>query len=186
MRFCLVTMMALVLAACGGEAPDKAVAKKPSAGATMPTPGGDDAVAAVRESAGTPVAQLRFVIGTRPVAGKPFRLQLIASAAVAVPQLSVTIESAALRVDPPAVALALAESGSGAARQFSASHDFSVVGMQEGLVELTVRLATDADTPETVYVIPVLVSRTGAEAGTPASDKPDPAAKADNPKPQKG
>ncbi len=186
MRFLLVAMMALVLAACGGEAPDKAAAKKPAAGVAMPVFGGDDAVAAVRESAGTPVVQLRFVIASRPVAGQPFRLQLVASAPVAIPQLSIKMESATLRIDPVAAVLALGESGGDAAHQYSGSHDFTVLAAQEGLTAVTVHLLTDADMPETVYVIPVLVARVGTEAGPPASDKPDPAAKGDNAQPKKG
>jgi hypothetical protein len=192
MRFILVAMLALVLSACSGKGSDRDATNKRSASAPMPAFGGDDAVAAVRESAGTPVAQLRFVIDTRPVAGKPFRVQLIATAAAPTPRLSVTVDSDTLRIDPSSVELALDESDSAGAFQYGASHDFMVVAQNEGLAEMAVHLTTDADTPETVYVIPVLVAKAGATepARAPSSEeavvKPDPATGGNNRQPQKG
>jgi len=160
MRTCLLAISALLLAACGGASPDAGTgAGRPATGAAIARPAStDDAVAAVLESPGTPVAQLRFLIDSRPVAGKPFRLQLIASAGEAVSPLSLGLESADLAVDPANASLALRETGSGAVHQYSASRDFMVSAQHAGLVELTVHLTGDTAEPETLYVIPVLVA----------------------------
>jgi hypothetical protein len=181
-------MMMLALSACGGKSPDGAGAAGSSASAPMRAFGGDDAVAAVRESAGTPSVQLRFVLDTRPVVDKPFRLQLVASAAEPIPQLWVSVESAGLNVDPASVALVLTEAGSSTPQQFSARHDLTVLAHQAGLAEVTVRMVRDADSPEMIYIIPVLVA--GAESTTgpqaPVSDKSDPAPKGNDGQPEQG
>ena len=177
MRICLVSMMALCLTACGEKPADQAATKKPAAQATRPVAASDDAVAAVIDSQGTPVAQLRFVIDSRPVAGKPFRLQLIASAADAV-QLQLSTQSDNLVVDPAALALDLQDSGGAGSNHFVATQDFMVLARQEGLFELFVHLTADTAGPDTVYSVPVLVAKSDTAAAP--SDKADPAAKGDH------
>lgn len=185
MKHFLVATLALVLAACGSKGEDE-TAPAASTAESRPAASGNDSVAAVLESLGTPAAQLRFVIDTRPVAGKPFGLQLIAFASEPVPQLLVAIESDQLRLDATAVELDLSqEVDGGTARSYSASYDLLATAREEGLAEVSVRLRADADSPEAVYVIPVLVSAPeGGEATqAPASDKPDPAPEADHGQP---
>lgn len=178
--------MALVLAACGSKSKDDA-AQATSATGARPAAGGDDSVPAALQSQGAPVAQLRFLIDTRPVVGKPFRLQLIASTVAPIPQLHVSIETEGLSIDAgnDVPELVLEETGSGSARAYAASRDLTLTGSDAGLAAVSVRLATGPDAPETVYVIPVLVAKAEAGAVTPApeSDKADPATKADNGQP---
>lgn len=185
MKHFLVAMLALALAACGSKGEDEATPAASTAG-SRPVAVGNDSVAAVLESQGTPAAQLRFLIETRPVAGKQFGLQLIASASEPVPQLLVAIESDQLRFDAASIELDLSqESDAGTARTYSASHDLLASAREEGLAEVTVRLRADADSPEAVYVFPVLVARPepGEATQATASDKPDPAPEADNGQP---
>ncbi len=178
MRIALVALLALLLPACGSKTEETAAARHSTATTTHTA--GEDEVAAVLESAGTPLAKVRFVIDSRPVAGTPFNLKLVVSAAGPVPQLVVTAESGDFRIDPASMALPLneAEAQSGIGREFRGSHDFSATAQHDGLTQVNVHLTTEPDVPETLYVIPVLVSKPGAPnaAGAPASDKPDPAA----------
>ncbi len=177
MRIALVAMLALVLPACGSKTEEAATAKHAAAAATHIAV--DDEVAAVVDSAGTPLAKVRFVIDSRPVSGKPFNLKLVFSAAGPVPQLVVRAESADLKIDAPAAPVQLSETeAQSGGREFRGTRDITVLAPQDGLAEVNVHLNADADTPETVYVIPVLVSKPGAAtpAAAPASDKPDPAA----------
>jgi hypothetical protein len=176
--------MALVLSACGGKPEGEAATGRAPATAPVAAPS-DDSVAAVKLSQGTPLAQLRFVIDARPEVGKTFRMQLVVAGATE-PQLRLELQSDSLRVDPAGAALELAGSGTGAERVYGGSHDFLVVGTQEGLAEVTVRLAAGDGAAETVYSIPVLVTKPGAPDGAPASDKPDPAAADNHGKPEKG
>jgi hypothetical protein len=180
----MVATMALVVSACGskggGEAADgRATRAAPSASAA------EESVAAVRVSQGTPLADLRFVLGSRPEVGKTFHLQVIVSGATE-PQLRLALQSDVLRVDPAGAALDLTGSGTGTSRVYGGSHEFLVVGTQEGLAEVTVRLAAGEGAPETVYSIPLLVTGAVAPAAAPASDKPDPAAADNHGKPEKG
>jgi hypothetical protein len=184
MRLCLVATMTLVLSACGSKTEGEAAVGK--APATAPVPGaGDDGVAAVKLSLGAPLAQLRFVIDSRPEVDRTFRMQLVVSGATE-PQLRLALQSDVLRVDPAGAALELSGSGAGGAGAYGGSQDFLLVGTQEGLAEVTVRLAAGEGAPETVYSIPVMVTKPGAPKGAPASDKPDPAAADDHGKPKKG
>jgi len=172
MRIALVAMLALALAACGSKTEEAVPAKKHTAAAATHPPA-DDEVAAVLESTGTALAQLRFVIAERPVVGKPFNLKLIVSATAPLPQLLLTAESNDFLIDPANFPLPLteAEAASGG-REYRGSHDFSVTAAKEGLAELSVHLTVGPDASEALYVIPVLVVKPAA----PASDKPDPAA----------
>lgn len=186
MKYLLVATMALALAACGSKSEDE-TASMTSAAGPRPIIGGNDSVAAVLDSQGTPVAQLRFVIDTRPVVNKPFRLQLLASATAPVSQIQLTAESDSLLIDPGNAVLELVqeEAASGGARNYSATHDLDVTAKDPGLAEVFVHLTTGPDTPETRYVIPVLVAKpqSAAPAQAPPSDKPDPAPEADNGQP---
>jgi hypothetical protein len=156
MRIGLVATLALVLCACGSKDEDGAVSKQ--AAATAVAALGDESVAAVLESPGTPFAKLRFLVESRPVVGKPFNLTLTVTTGEPVPQLLVTPESTVLTATPANVMVALGHAGD-TSREFSASHVFSVTANQEGLAELTVHLTTEGDTPEALYIIPVLVAK---------------------------
>lgn len=186
MKYFLVVTMALVLAACGSKGEDE-TAPVAATGGSSPAIGGNDSVAAALDSPGTPVAQLRFVIDTRPVVGKPFRVQLVATATTPVSPLVLVAESDSLRIDPANAVLDLAqlESAAGAARSYSATHDLTVTAKDTGLAEVFVRLTSGLDSPETRYVIPVLVAK-AESAGTaqaPPSDKPDPATETEHAQP---
>ena len=185
MRICLIATLALLVAACSGKSEPTATTHKTVAPTLALSGSGDDAVAAVLESQGKPLAQLGFVIDSRPVVGRAFRLQLLVSATTALPAIQLTTESDVLHIDPPGAALTLSESGSGGVRTYSAQHDFTLTAAQPGLTELTVHLTADADSPETVYAIPVVVGAAGA-ANAPASGKADPPAAADHAQPKKG
>lgn len=149
--------MALAVTACGGKSDEGSTAAP--AGTTAPASGAprsDDVVAAVLQSPGVPVAKLSFQIESRPVAGKPFAMKLLASATQALPELQLTIESSSLIAAPDTALLALDAAGT------TVGHDLTVTARQEGLAELTVRLK--AGMAESVYVIPVLVTSAAAAA----------------------
>jgi hypothetical protein len=65
-----------------------------------------------------------------------------------------------MTVEPPTVMLVLGEAVGGS--ENINSHTFSVTAAQEGLAELSVRLTTAPEVPETVYIMPVLVSKPGS------------------------
>jgi hypothetical protein len=185
MKHLLVATMALALAACGSAGDDDASSAE-AASFRVPTVG-DESVAAVLDSPGMPVAQLRFLIDTQPVVGKPFLVRLTASATSAVSRLQVAADSDSLLVEPASAVLELAldESSAGTSRTYKATQDLMVLAKQGGLAAVSVRIATGPDSTETVYSIPVLVAEAGTGTAAPvtASDEPDPAAKADNGQP---
>jgi hypothetical protein len=158
MRIALVAMLALVLSACGSKTEDGAAAQKRTATASAQVPGGDE-VAAVLDSPGTPVAKVRFVIESRPVAGRSFNVKVIVSSATPVPQMLLAVKADELMVEPASVMLVLGEAAGG---ENINSQTFSVTAPKEGLTELAVHLSTDAAAAETRYMIPVLVARAGA------------------------
>jgi hypothetical protein len=157
MRIGLVAMLVLVLAACGSQTDENAA--KRTAGNSVKTQGSDE-VAAVLESAGAPVAKVQFVIESLPVVGKPFNVKVVVSSATPVPQLRLSVTSAGFTIEPPTVLLVLADAGNGGGN--INTQTFSVTAQQEGLSELAVHLATDADAPETLYKIPLLVTKPAA------------------------
>lgn len=159
MRNALVAMLALALAACGSKTEEEGAAQRAAAASAQVA--GSDEVAAVLESAGTPVARVRFVIESRPAVGRAFNVKVVVASPTPVPQLLVKVTGTDLVVEPPTVMLVLGESG-GAGSENVNSHTFSVTAQQEGLVELAVHLATAPEIPETVYIVPVLVSKPGA------------------------
>jgi hypothetical protein len=154
-----LAVLTLGLVACGDtpgpeSGPNSAVSTQ--ARSATGGPRGSDAVSAVRLSEGAPVAELEFVIDSRPVAGKPFHVKLQVSAAAPVPALQLAAESTSLIVAPASATLAI-ESADQPAVQ-----DLTVTAPAAGLLELGVRLKS-GDAPETLYSIPVLVA--AAEAG---------------------
>lgn len=172
MRTSLVALLLLALAACGrGGSADQPQAAAAGTGttATAASPAAE-AVAAVLQSAGTPLARLQFVIGERPVAGVAFPINLLATAAAGAEPATVrlTAESDGLILQEASAVLALGAAGD------PATHAVTARAAGEGLYEVTVRLVVDADLPATVYVIPVLV------AAAAASDEADPPAQADH------
>jgi hypothetical protein len=167
MRFgaAAVAALALALAACEKK-PEQAAAPTSPKGQAAPavdTRSGDpDAVAAVLQSPGAPAVSLAFVVGARPVVGKPFALKLLVSAAEPVPALELAIESADLIVSPATGVLALASAGT------AAEHELVATPRQEGISSLTVRLRASPDATESVYVVPVLVPDAQTAAQTAA------------------
>jgi hypothetical protein len=183
MKHVLVATMVLFLTACGRGGGDQA-ASTTSATGSRPAAAGGDSVAAVLESQGTPLAQVRFVIDTRPEVGKPFHVQLIVSATVSTPPLRLVAESDRLVLDDANVELKLEAEGTGASRAYTARHELPVTAQKAGLAEVFVHLTSGEESQETLYAIPLLVAKAepAAPAG-PASDKPDPAAESDHGQP---
>lgn len=146
----------LVLTGCGGGAPDESGAGGPSTAKPAASVAGADAVSAVLQTAGTPVARLQFELESRPVVGQSFKVRLLASAAQPVPTLQLTAESAELTLENPSTLLVLETADA------SAAHELSVVAAHEGLVEIIVKLRAGPDQPEAIYAIPVLVGAPAA------------------------
>lgn len=159
MRHALVAMLALALAACGSKTEEEGAAQRAAAASALVV--GSDEVAAVLESRGTPLAKVRFVVESRPVAGRAFNVKVVVASATPVPQLLLKVSGTDLAVEPSTVMLVLGEP-SGTGTENINSHTFAVTAEQEGLAELAVRLTTTPDTPETLYLIPLLVSKPGA------------------------
>ena len=158
MRIGLVAALALLLCACGSKDEDGAADKQAAATAVKTL--GDESVAAVKESPGTPVARLRFLVESRPVVGKPFNVKLTLAGDQHVPQLLVRPESTALDSTPERVMVSLGQAGD-TGREFTAVQVFSLVANQEGLVELAVHLTVEGEATGTLYLIPILVARQG-------------------------
>jgi hypothetical protein len=156
MRIGLVAALALVLCACGSKDEEGAANKQAAAKAVAVL--GDESVDAALGSPGTPFARLRFLVESRPEVGKPFNLKLTVTTEVPVPQLLITPESPVLAATPASVMVALGHAGD-TSREFSASHVFSITANQEGLAEMVVHLKAEGDTPEVLYIIPVLVAK---------------------------
>jgi hypothetical protein len=152
-------MLALALAACGSKTEEEGAAQRAAAASAMVA--GSDETAAVLESRGTPLAKVRFVVESRPVVGRPFNVKVVVASATPVPQLLVKVTGTNLAVEPASVMLVLGDPV-GAGTESSNSHTFAVTAEQEGLTELAVHLTTTPDVPETLYLIPLLVSKPGA------------------------
>src|SRR5688572_3959238 len=102
--------MVLVLCACGSKSEDDAGDGTQAASATANNgsrAGANDAVAAVLQSEGTPVARVVFVLETRPVVGQPFSIKLEITAAEPVAALQLSAESATLILAPTSATVAL-------------------------------------------------------------------------------
>lgn len=158
MRIGLVATLALALCACGSKEDDSATSTQAATNAVAAL--GDESVAAVKESPGTPVARLRFLLESRPVVGKPFNVKLTMAGDEHVPQLLVRPESTALLATPERVMVALGHAGD-TTREFTAVQVFSLIANQEGLLELAVNLTVEGEATSTVYLIPILVSKPG-------------------------
>ncbi len=152
----LVTMLvaALVVAGCikgdqaGGGAGGQAPAAAPVTGA--------DAVAAVLQSPpGTSIAKLGFAVTAKPAVGVQTILRLDISAAAPVPTLVLVAESEGVTIDPATARVNLALPTADKV----ATHAVRFTSLREGLAEITVRLSDGgADSPQTIYAIPVLVA----------------------------
>jgi hypothetical protein len=148
-RLLIPLIAALAISACSGE---KAEGDAPAT-IKAPAAAGADAAAAVLQSGGTPVAKLGFVVVTKPMAGAQSELRLDLSATAAVPALQVHTEAELITIDP-----ATATTGVSLEAGKTVSHVVRITPQREGLTKLTVRLRSAADSNETVYDIPVLVS----------------------------
>jgi hypothetical protein len=145
--------MVLLLPACGSkDATDAATGGSGRGSGVAGTQAGDDSVAAVIQSVGTPVATLRYSLPERPVAGRPFQVRLSASAPQPVPGLQLTVESTELEFSPERFGLALEQEDS------AADQDLTVIAREQGLVDLVVRLTADGVRGETVYAVPLMVT----------------------------
>jgi hypothetical protein len=154
-RMLAVLVAGVSVAGCSGEkAGDAAPAVNKA-----PVVQGADAVAAVLQSSGTPLAKLGFVVATRPVAGMPLELRLDLSSASGVPAVQVRVEAQSFAIDPATAQVSVAvEAGR------TVSHHVNLTPQKEGLAEVTVRLRS-ADSAETVYAIPVLVAAAATSGG---------------------
>lgn len=157
MRSALVAVVVLVLAGCDGGASGDADGAGTGAAAPAVAAAGAEAVNAVLQTPGTPVARLQFVIETRPTVGQSFKVQLLANSPEAVPTLQLVSESAELTLENPSTLLVLESSDA------SATHELTAVASQEGLAEIIVKLRGDPAGPEAVYSIPVLVVAPAAD-----------------------
>ncbi|MEO8315373.1 MAG: hypothetical protein ABI645_11315 [Pseudomonadota bacterium] len=148
-RLLPILLVALVASGCSREK-----AEGGASAAKAPTAAPAEAVAAVLQSGGTPIAKLGFIVVTRPVVGAQSELRLEILAAAAVPALQVRIEADALTIDPSTAQVSVSlEAGK------TLSHQVKFTPQREGLTEVTVRLKSEEDS-ETVYVIPVEVAAT--------------------------
>lgn len=163
-RLIAMLVAANLLAGCGSS--DQAGASATQGGATPKTAAGADAVAAVLQSAGTPVAKLGFALSAVPAVGAAVEMRLDVSAA-APTVLQLVAEGDGLVVDAATARTRVSVPADGA----RVSHSLKVTPQREGLSELTVRLSDgSAGNAETVYVIPVLVPQ--AATATPAASPP--------------
>lgn len=153
----LAVAAAMALAGCGDKADPQvdAASGTGSASVSDATAGASDAVAAVQSSAGAAVARLSFVIDARPVAGQPFALKLLVSAAEPMSALQLSVDSTTLVATPASAVVALEGANE------PATVDVVVTPPKEGLAELSVSLKVPESAAETVYVIPVLVASAG-------------------------
>ncbi|MEO6079941.1 MAG: hypothetical protein ABIQ86_09210 [Steroidobacteraceae bacterium] len=153
-RLVAVLVAVFVVAGCSrSEKTDGAAGTQ--AMARAPIAPGADAVAAALQSPGTPIAKLGFVVTSRPVVGAQSGLRLDISGA-APGTLLVTTEGDGVEIDPAMARVGLAVTTADA----TVSHALQFTPQRDGILEVTVRLhGGAADSPETIYVIPVLVAK---------------------------
>ena len=154
MKTRLVAMAVLALAGCGrSDAPDKAAAAGNASRA--PVVAAEEAVAAVLQSAGKPIARVGFLLGSKPLLGASSTLRLDIAADEPVPALLLAAEGEAIAIEPATAqaSLALAEAGT------VVSYQLTFTPQRAGLAQILVRLRNaDAAGVETVYAIPLLVA----------------------------
>lgn len=153
MRKAVIAGMVLALGGCSGDKPpDPSTAPAAAAQTAAVT---DDSVAAVLQSAGPPVAKLRFKLESAPAVGQPATLRLDISSPTAVPFLLLSADaSAGLELDAASVKATLDLSQENVVTR----HVLAFSGIEAGLREVHVHLrSAEPDAVETVYAIPVLV-----------------------------
>ncbi|HMA10731.1 MAG TPA: hypothetical protein VKO83_02510 [Steroidobacteraceae bacterium] len=153
MKAVLSLVVLLGLSACGREPESDAPSKSSAAATTSRT--GDESVAAVAQSPGTPAISLRFALVGKPRTGAamPLRLDL-----AGVPgQVTLHLQGEGLVIDPQAASLTLPEGGS------PISQSVSVTPNAAGITELVVRIQPPGDgAQEIVYAVPLLVEDSAA------------------------
>jgi hypothetical protein len=158
MKPLLLTVIVVALAGCGtSDRPD--AAPDSAASAQAPVVASEAAVAAVLQSAGKPLATVSFVLEGKPVLGTATTLRLNITGPDPVPTLLLSAQGEGLAMDPAnaAASLALAEAGA------VVSHQLEFTPQRAGLTEIVLRLRdADANNPETVYVVPLLVAAAAA------------------------
>jgi hypothetical protein len=152
----LVSMLVVAFVVTGCSSGDQAGGAAGPKAATRKAAVGVEAVAAVLQSAGAPVAKLDFVVVSRPVVGTQTVLQLNIVAPAPVSSLQLTAEGDGVVIDPGTAKAAFVLPADKLSH-----HDLRFTSQREGLGQVTVRLSNGPDVAETVYVIPVLVSRAG-------------------------
>jgi hypothetical protein len=152
----LVSMLVAVLVVTGCSSGDQAGGAAGPKAASKAATAGVEAVTAVLQSAGAPVAKVDFVVVTRPVVGAQTVLQLNISAPAPVSNLQLVAEGDGVLVDP-----ASAKAGFVLLADKMSHHDLRFTSQREGLGQVTVRLSGGPDAAETVYAIPVLVAAAG-------------------------
>jgi hypothetical protein len=148
----------LALAGCGSREdaqPAGEAASGTSSGSTAISQG-DDSVAAVLQSQGTPLATVRFTLPEKPVAGRSFPLQLAVTSSQGGASLRLSLESEGLQVSPPSAELDFSPSNT------TRTQDLTLTATEAGIMDLTVRLTGGEGAAETVYVIPVMVEAAGS------------------------
>lgn len=155
-RTAAILLLSVALCACGRQSGS---GEPEGAGTPAPTTStqrtGDDAAPAVLQSTGAPVAQLSYIIDTRPVVAEPFTVKLRASSATPVPELQVLASAEEMIIAPEAGTIAIEKADA------PATHELIVTAPRPGLTLLNVRLKS-GEGAETVYAVPVLVSAAGS------------------------
>ncbi len=95
----VLAVVVLVVAGCGSKEKAEGAAGADT-GVRAKQAAGAEAVAAVLQSTGTPVAKLGFVVVAAPVVGLQSALRLDISAAAPVPALLVSAEGDGVTIDP--------------------------------------------------------------------------------------
>jgi hypothetical protein len=156
----LLSLLTLVLCACDDRTAADRESAKPATVASAAVTAVEEAVAAVKTSNGAPLAQLKFVLPTRPLAGIPFPIKLLVTAAKTPTGLALKPESVELKADPLVTSLGFSDENP------TAVQEFMLTAQQAGLMELTVHVIEDPEAPPTTYVVPILVAEPGQAAGS--------------------
>jgi hypothetical protein len=174
----LVACVVLVAVGCSRDSASDKVATAPAA-TSIATPV-DDTVAAVLQSQDKPELLLRYKWRSAPTIGETTTLELDVSATTVGGAYALEASGSNLDMgDHSSVNLVVPDPGK------SVRHTLAVTPKEVGWTELVVRLkSASPDVAEIRYSVPVLiVARADAQNGK-ASDKSDPAAKANDAKPQ--
>ena len=151
MKTGVVLLAVLALAGCGSGEQSKKSSAVTTANKAQPAVA--DAVAAVLQSTGAPVASVNFLLDAKPLVGAPAKLRLDIAAAEAM-ALLIVVEAEGLSLEPDSARGTLVLTGGGTVT----SRELNFTAQRAGLVEILVHLRKAEDgSIDTVYAIPVLV-----------------------------